>query len=158
MCPWCNGSTAVSKTAGPGSSPGGYAIPLIHRRTIMKILVCGGRDYADARALNEALDALHREKTITRLIHGAAGGADSLAAAWARSRGIPALAFPADWKTEGKAAGFVRNARMLRDGRPELVVAFPGGRGTAHMVRLAKAAGISVRQVAEPAATRGGRP
>jgi hypothetical protein len=113
----------------------------------MNVLVCGGRDYADVRALNEALDAIHREKTITRLIHGAARGADSLAAAWAGSRGIPALAFPADWKKDGKAAGFVRNARMLRDGRPELVAAFPGGKGTAHMVSLARAAGVAVGQI-----------
>ena len=124
----------------------------------MNVLVCGGRDYADARALNEALDALHRERVVTRLIHGAARGADSLAAAWARSRGIPALAFPADWKKDGQAAGFVRNARMLRGGRPELVVAFPGGRGTVHMVGLAKAAGVPVRQIAEPDDTQGGRP
>ncbi len=38
----------------------------------MNVLVCGGRDYADVRALNQALDAIHREKNITRLIHGAA--------------------------------------------------------------------------------------
>ena len=113
----------------------------------MNVLVCGGRDYADARALNVALDAIHREKNITQLIHGAARGADSLAAAWARSRGIPALAFPAEWAMRGKAAGFRRNEAMLRQGRPELVVAFPGGKGTAHMVSLAKAAGVPVRQV-----------
>jgi hypothetical protein len=124
----------------------------------MRVLVCGGRDYADARALNEALDAIHRETPITRLIHGAARGADSLAATWAVSRGIPASAFPADWKQDGKAAGFIRNARMLRDGRPELVVAFPGGKGTAHMVKLAKDAGVPVREIAEPAAIQGGRP
>jgi hypothetical protein len=83
-------------------------------------------------------------------------GADSLAAAWAMSRGIPTLAFPADWKKDGKAAGFIRNATMLRDGRPELVVAFPGGKGTAHMVNLARAAGVPVLESAKPSATRNG--
>jgi hypothetical protein len=125
----------------------------------MNVLVCGGRDYADVRALNEALDAIHREKNITRLIHGAARGADLLAAAWAHSRGIPAIDFPADWNKDGRAAGFVRNAGMLRDGRPELVVAFPGGKGTAHMVKLSRAAGVAVLEPAGPAATRdGGQP
>jgi hypothetical protein len=113
----------------------------------MKILVCGGRDFADASALNEALDTIHREKNVTRLIHGAARGADALAAAWAASRGIPAHAFPADWVTQGKAAGFRRNEAMLHQGTPELVVAFPGGKGTAHMVNLAKAADVPVRNV-----------
>jgi hypothetical protein len=33
---------------------------------------------------------------------------------------------------------------MLREGRPELVVAFKGGRGTAHMVTIAAAALVPV--------------
>ena len=113
----------------------------------MNVLVCGGRDYANATALYQALDALHREQPVTLLIHGAARGADALAASWAASRAIPAHAFPADWAMHGKAAGFRRNEVMLRDGRPDLVVAFPGGKGTAHMVGLAKAAGVPVRHV-----------
>jgi YspA, cpYpsA-related SLOG family len=125
----------------------------------MRILVCGGRDYADARALNEALDALHREKTMTRLIHGGARGADSLAAFWAITRGIPVLLFPADWRNHGKSAGFLRNARMLREGRPDLVAAFPGGKGTAHMVKLAREAGVPVLEITgQPADRKGGRP
>jgi hypothetical protein len=79
----------------------------------MIALVCGGRDYADSCAINVALDAVHREKNITRLIHGAARGADSLAAAWVRSRGIPPDAFPADWKKDGKAAVEARRATAL---------------------------------------------
>lgn len=47
--------------------------------------------------------------------------------------------------TNGKAAGPIRNQRMLDEGKPDLVVAFPGGRGTADMVRRAKAAGVPVR-------------
>jgi hypothetical protein len=122
----------------------------------MRILVCGGRDYADASALYQALDALHRQRHVTRLIHGAARGADLLAEAWAFSCNIPVSAFRADWNRHGKAAGFRRNERMLRDGRPELVVAFPGGKGTAHMVRLAKAAGVTVLEIAEVASQDGG--
>jgi uncharacterized protein (DUF2336 family) len=113
----------------------------------MNILVCGGRDYADAPGLNAELDAIHRENNVTRLIHGAARGADALAAAWALSRNIPTSAFPAYWATHGKAAGFRRNEAMLRLGRPGLVVAFPGGKGTAHMAILARASGVPVRQV-----------
>jgi uncharacterized protein (DUF58 family) len=122
-----------------------------------RILVCGGRDYADARALGAELDALHAGNPVTDLIHGAARGADSLAAAWARSRGISIRPFPADWDRHGKAAGFLRNVRMLREGRPDLVVAFPGGRGTAHMVGLARRAGVAVLEAARPH-PEGGRP
>jgi hypothetical protein len=118
----------------------------------MRILVCGGRDYGDEIVLYAALDEIHGRRPVTRLIHGAARGADSLAAAWAKSRGVPTHAFPADWKRDGRAAGFLRNARMVRDGRPDLVVAFPGGKGTAHMVRLARDAGLPVLDVPTAAA------
>lgn len=69
---------------------------------------------------------------------------------WARSRGIPVTAFPAEWIKHGKAAGFRRNETMLHDGKPELVVAFPGSKGTAHMVRLATAAGVPVKRICNP--------
>jgi YspA, cpYpsA-related SLOG family len=121
----------------------------------MKILVCGGRAYADAPALYNALDAIHREKHVARLIHGAARGADSLAACWASSRGIPLQAFPADWETHGRAAGYIRNEQMLLEGHPDLVVAFPGGKGTSHMVSVSEAVGIPVLMVGSP---DGGRP
>lgn len=112
----------------------------------IRLLVCGGCDYADAAAVGAALDRVHRARGVAVLIHGAARGADSLAADWARRRGIPAEAYPADWGTHGKAAGPKRNARMLAEGRPDGVVAFPGGRGTADMCRQAKAAGVKVWQ------------
>ncbi len=115
----------------------------------MRILVCGGRNYTGAATMNAELDVLHAERGITALIHGAARGADALADAWARSRGIPVTAFPAEWSKHGKAAGFRRNETMLRNGKPELVVAFPGGRGTAHMVRLATA-GVSLKRIRNP--------
>jgi hypothetical protein len=110
----------------------------------MKILVCGGRDYSDAARVNSFLDAMHRVEPVTLLIHGAARGADSLGAAWAKSRGVPTQAFPAQWGRYGRRAGFLRNTEMLEVGKPDLVVAFPGGRGTAHMVASSKDAGVEV--------------
>jgi hypothetical protein len=41
-------------------------------------------------------------------------------------------AHPADGKKHGRAAGPIRNQKMPEE-KPELVVAFPGGRGTADM-------------------------
>lgn len=110
------------------------------------ILVCGGRDYADRAFLCQYLDELRAERPIKQLIHGAARGADSLAAQWAKSRGVPTRAFPADWNRYGKSAGFRRNERMLQEGRPDLVIAFPGGAGAAHMVKVAAKANTPVRE------------
>jgi hypothetical protein len=63
---------------------------------------------------------------------------------WAKDRGVEVLEFSADWKTHGKSAGPMRNRQMLNDGQPTAVVAFPGGRGTADMIRAAKAVGLPV--------------
>jgi hypothetical protein len=69
------------------------------------------------------------------------------AAWWAKQFGIQTLAFPADWKTHGKAAGFIRNQRMLDEGKPDLVLGFPGGSGTADMCSRAERAGVRVVRV-----------
>lgn len=113
----------------------------------MKILVCGGRDFNDGARLRECLDALHTlDDGITCLVHGGAAGADSLADTWAKHKGVTVKAYPADWKSHGRSAGPRRNEQMLREDRPDMVVAFPGGRGTAHMIRIAKEAGVKVVQ------------
>lgn len=112
-----------------------------------RVLVCGGRDFADARLMAAELARLHWLRGITCVIHGAAKGADRLAADWATGMGISTEAYPADWNAYGRRAGPLRNARMLVEGRPDLVVGFPGGRGTADMLRRAREAGVEVIEV-----------
>lgn len=115
----------------------------------MRILVCGGRNYTDRERVFRVLDDLHAARGITYLAHGGAKGADRSAEAWAMSRGVAWRRWMADWKTLGKAAGPERNARMLTESRPDMVIAFPGKRGTADMVRKATAAGVPVVRVPE---------
>lgn len=114
----------------------------------VRALVCGGRDYADAVRVKEVLDEVHAVLNIVAVIHGAARGADSLAGAWARGAGVAEVACPADWETFGRSAGVRRNQAMLDDEKPDLVIAFPGGRGTADMMRRATAHGVEVIDVA----------
>ena len=108
----------------------------------MRVLVCGGRNFQDQAYLYKMLNAEHKRINITLLIEGGANGADSLARTWAIERGIPYETHRAKWKEYGKAAGSVRNSVMLKVGLPELVIAFPGGVGTADMLYKAKMAGI----------------
>jgi len=110
----------------------------------VRVLVCGGRDFSDQRAVDVALDDLHDNKGITRIIEGGASGADRFAYEWAAINCVPIEHFVADWKRNGRAAGPIRNKQMLDDGKPDLVMAFPGGRGTADMVRRAEAANVPV--------------
>lgn len=110
----------------------------------MRLLVCGGRDFADAGRAYKVLDAMHRALGIDVVIEGNARGADRIAGFWARKNRVTNLKFPADWNAHGKAAGPIRNQRMLDEGKPSHVLAFPGGRGTADMVRRARDAGVQV--------------
>lgn len=109
----------------------------------MRVLVCGGRDFAEERQLFRALDKLMTKRQVVTLIHGAAPGADSLAGKWAESRGIEQIACPAEWEKHGKRAGPLRNTHMLTL-KPDGLVAFPGGRGTDDMVMQAIGAGLPV--------------
>jgi hypothetical protein len=113
----------------------------------MRIIVCGGRDFNDYEFLCQKLDKLRQKKTISCIISGAARGADSLGSRYANEKGIELKEFPvssADWNKYGKSAGHRRNTQMLIEGKPEGVVAFEGGRGTANMIKQAKEAGIKV--------------
>jgi hypothetical protein len=110
-----------------------------------RALVCGGRDYNDRDAVYAALDHLHAEHRFSMLIAGGARGADALAYEWATARGVPNEVYMADWAL-GPKAGPIRNQRMLDDGKPSLVIAFPGGKGTAGMMAIARRAGVRIIQ------------
>lgn len=101
-------------------------------------LICGGRDFSHQEMFDQVMSQLlEMFGCPERVIHGAATGADAMGASWAERMAIKAVAFPADWKAHGKAAGPIRNQAML-ELQPSRVIAFPGGSGTADMVKRAK--------------------
>lgn len=81
------------------------------------------------------------------IIHGGAKGADSLAGRWANQRGIPTVCMEANWQYYDKQAGMIRNEWMIKYCNPDLVIAFPGGRGTAGMCSLAKKYNVDLYEV-----------
>lgn len=107
------------------------------------ILVCGGREYSDLDRVFSALDKAHDKTPITLLIQGGADGADRLAKHWAARHRIHSAQVDALWNQLGKGAGMARNRAMLLL-RPQAVIAFPGGTGTAGMIDMARKAGIPV--------------
>lgn len=119
---------------------------------MMRILVCGDRDWRDEEAiwriLDQYLETHHPDDLL--LIQGDAPGADTYAKMWAEERQIDHLSFPARWRLQHRAAGPIRNKRMLEVGKPDIVHAFhddlPHSKGTADMVRIAKAAGVKIRK------------
>ena len=111
----------------------------------LRVIVCGGRNYQNYERVCEVLDGYD----IRHLWHGNASGADKLAGAWgARKPGVSVHAVAAEWGKYGRKAGPIRNQVML-DRSPDLVIAFPGGSGTADMVRRSMAAGVDVLQVTD---------
>ncbi|WP_095201274.1 DUF2493 domain-containing protein [Mesorhizobium carmichaelinearum] len=115
---------------------------------ILKVLVCGGREFTDTTFIHAELDRLHAQYRFDTVIEGDARGVDRIAGEWAHIKGIDLVEFPADWKGEGRHAALIRNERMLRDGKPDLVIAFPGGGGTAHTCFHAEQLGIPVIRLA----------
>ena len=90
------------------------------------------------------LDDLHGTRTIGLLVHGNAPGADEIAEKWAKKNQVMYLGVPAPWKLLGNRAGPIRNSYMLKKAKPDVVIAFPGGRGTQDMYGKAKRSGIAI--------------
>lgn len=117
----------------------------------LRIIVTGGRCYQEADVVHARLDELHALELVTFLAAGEAEGADTWAREWALSRGVPYAPFPALWREEGrKRAGIKRNHRMFQEFRPNLVVGFPGGRGTADMLAYALSQGCATWEPLKP--------
>ncbi len=111
-------------------------------------LVCGGRAFEDYAMFEAAMsDLLALRGCPWRIVHGDATGVDTMAGEWGKRKAIYVVPCPADWNKHGKAAGPVRNQEMLDKFKPQLVVAFPGGRGTADMVRRAREVGVDVAEI-----------
>lgn len=105
------------------------------------VVVCGGRNYGDYDRVVDVLSTLNDDDVIWQ---GGARGADALARKAGEELGHDVVEVPAQWARHGKAAGPIRNRLMLKLANPRLVIAFPGGRGTADMVNVARKAGVSV--------------
>lgn len=107
-------------------------------------MICGGRDFLDDEFILDRFLHVHARMEFTTVITGGARGADTIGNAIGEALGLETRVFPADWNRHGKAAGGIRNAQMLTEGRPDYVMAFPGGPGTANMIRQSLAARVPV--------------
>lgn len=112
------------------------------------VVVGGGRDYGDWRALFDVLDDEHARDPIGLLVEGGADGADNIGGDWADRRGVDHDRCFANWNGRGKAGGPARNARMIAPrAAPSLVVVAPGGAGTANLISQVQRANLAIRRV-----------
>ena len=111
-------------------------------------IICGGRGFADAEMFNSAMGDLIRLRGVPEVVvQGGAQGADAMARQWGERYAIDIITVSADWGQHGRAAGPIRNQYMLAKHKPAMVVAFPGGKGTADMVRRSRKAKIDVAEI-----------
>lgn len=116
-----------------------------------RVLVTGSRNLNDRAAVWDALDEQYRIHGAMTVVHGAHWeGADVFAAQWATSALADGLNIihdphPAEWKKYKRAAGPLRNKKMVDLGA-DIVLAFPRGKssGTRNAMSLARTAGIKV--------------
>jgi hypothetical protein len=110
----------------------------------MRVMVTGSRDWPQER--RDIIESALESHGATVVIHGCATGADTLAASWAMSKGLPPVGIPAPWGFYPRhVAGPLRNGWLL-DERPDIVLAFPMDdiRGTWNAVRQAEGRGVPV--------------
>lgn len=108
----------------------------------MRTIIAGSRHITDASQVWEAV--IKSGFQITTVISGNAKGVDRIGANLAKIHNIPVEYFDADWKTHGKAAGPIRNAKMA-DNAEALIAVWDGeSRGTRHMIKDAEKKGLKV--------------
>jgi hypothetical protein len=119
----------------------------------VRIVVTGGRHFghtpSERAFIFAALDALHRKRHIARLAEGGARGVDRVCREWAELSHVEHICYPADWDLHRRAAGAIRNRLMYDTEMSDLLVAFPGGSGTADMVSYARRRECKVWMVAD---------
>ena len=104
----------------------------------MKTIIAGGRDYR----LSKYDKAMLKLCNITHVISGGCRGVDQDAIQWAIDNSIEYTVINADWNKYGKSAGPKRNKKMADIA--EQVILFPGGKGTASMLKEAKKAKLNI--------------
>ena len=129
------------------------------------VLVTGSRNWDNGYRMKQALGWVARTRPGPyMLVHGAAFGADSEADYYARKLEWAVTKVPANWKRDGRAAGPIRNVKMV-DGilahtsdtpAEAICLAFPleGSRGTWHCMEYAAQNGIPVWLHKYPASHR----
>lgn len=124
----------------------------------MRVLVTGSRWWSDRKIIEIILDGFFVTTSQDlgedmMVIDGGANGADMFAKHWRiTNQHINHVTETADWDTHGKAAGPIRNRKMVDEHEPDVVLAFHDdlegeSKGTKDCVEYAKSKGIPVYNI-----------
>jgi len=113
-------------------------------KPIRRIIITGSRQWPNLDIPHMILDHLSKDSEDgAMLVHGACRGIDLDAAEYWGGMGKRVEDWPADWKSEGRRAGIIRNQMMVRSGA-DICIAFiyRESRGATHCAEQADKAGI----------------
>jgi hypothetical protein len=116
----------------------------------VRVLVFGNLDWYDFVPVIMKLRALVTEHPGLVVIEGGARGADTAGRLAGFELGCSVETYQAEWSKYGRAAGPIRNQRMVDEGRPDLALACYRSvpdRGTADMLRRLEEANVPVERV-----------
>lgn len=119
---------------------------------MFRLLVTGSREWTDMNAIvaEFAVVAQHEGKDVVLVSGGCSSGADAMCELLAKEIGWEVEVHPADWKTEGKSAGFKRNGKMVELGADYcLAFIMNESAGASDTARKAKARRIPTRVIAQ---------
>jgi hypothetical protein len=110
----------------------------------MTVIICGDRYYTNYQKILKFVQSLPKG---TIILEGGCKGADELARKAAGKCGLDCRTYFAEWHIYGKGAGPMRNAKMLVEGKPDVVVAFHDNlmtsKGTKDMLERSRNAGVN---------------
>lgn len=115
----------------------------------MRLAIVGSRNFNDYKAFRRGVRRAFLQwglyyEDVDFLISGGCSGTDQMAEQWTKDHGLFIEVFLPDWNKYGKAAGPLRNSKIID--RATHVIAFPSkhGRGTQDSIRKSRIKGIPV--------------
>jgi hypothetical protein len=110
----------------------------------MKLAVIGSKEFHDFQQLATEIE---KENSLTKIISGAAPGADSLARRYAIQNNVPLLEFPPEFANYGAQAKQIRDRQIVN--HCDKVLAFWDGicQGTKYTIDYARQHNVPVRVV-----------
>lgn len=108
----------------------------------MKVIIAGSRDGIKKEGVITILR--NSPFRITEVVCGEARGVDTYGKEWAIESNIKVTSFPADWKTHGKKAGYLRNEEMAKYADVLIAIWDGESKGTKHMIDLAIKHGLQI--------------
>jgi predicted Rossmann fold nucleotide-binding protein DprA/Smf involved in DNA uptake len=108
----------------------------------MKVIIAGSRGIKDYQFLKDTIKKAGFE--IDEIVSGGAKGVDTLGEQYSMENSIPCKIYPAAWKIYGKAAGMIRNRKMVEYGKALIAIWDGKSKGTENIIKLAKEQGKKV--------------